>query len=105
MYCHMVDQITPSTFCRAVAIKRHLQNANALHKSRVPKAGVSPVSPAHEESALPTELWLAPLQVARATGAATFLVAQGWSRYYSKLIAPLVFWPLKSTALIASFIS
>ena len=43
------------------------------------------------------ELWLAQLQVARATSAATFLVEPG--------LAPLIFWPLSSAALIASFIS
>ena len=47
-------------------------------------------------TSLLTELWLAPLQLARATSAATFLVAPG--------LAPLAFWPLLSAALIASFI-
>ena len=56
------------------------------------------------------ELWLAPLQVARATSAATFSVAPGLPPLLFKIhsaatIAPLVFWPLSRAALIASFIS
>ena len=47
------------------------------------------------------ELWLAPLQVARAT----FSVAPGLAPLLFKIDRPLVFWPLSSAALITRFIS